>query len=135
MSNCCAPSSPVKPSGRYRRVLWIALAINAAMFALEIATGLHADSTSLLADAVDFLGDAANYGLSLFVLGLAPIWRSKAALVKAAAMATFGVFVLVRVVVQLQNGRECSIDESECESYCRYRKRPRHAWASGAGMR
>ncbi len=104
MSNCCAPSAPTMPSGRYRRILWIALAINAAMFAIEIATGLHGKSTSLLADAMDFLGDAANYGLSLFVLVLAPIWRSRAALLKAAAMAAFGTFVLVRVAVQLGTG-------------------------------
>lgn len=104
MSNCCAPTSAVAPSGRYRKILWIALAINVAMFALETASGLHANSTSLLADAVDFLGDAANYALSLFVLGFAPIWRSRAALVKAAAMAAFGVFVLVRVAMQIGSG-------------------------------
>ena len=104
MSNCCAPPSTKAPHGRYRRVLWAALAINAIMFVAELASGLHANSTSLLADAVDFFGDTANYGLSLFVIGLAPVWGSRAALVKAAAMAGFGIFVLARVAFQLGTG-------------------------------
>jgi len=95
MSDCCAGGcgpAPVDP--RYRRVLWIALCINAVMFAVELLGGLRAGSVSLLADAVDFFGDAANYGLSLFVLGMAPVWRTRAALLKAAMMAGYGVFVL-----------------------------------------
>lgn len=49
----------------YRRVLWIALVVNALMFTVEIASGLRTGSVSLLADAIDFFGDAANYGLPL----------------------------------------------------------------------
>jgi Co/Zn/Cd efflux system component len=63
------------PSASYRRVLWAALAINATMFVVELVGGLRAGSVSLLADAVDFFGDAANYGLSLLVLGMALAWR------------------------------------------------------------
>ena len=88
----CATNAPVSPA--YRRALWIALVVNAAMFGVELASGLAADSVSLLADAVDFFGDAANYALSLAVLTLAPVWRSRAALVKGASMALFGIFVL-----------------------------------------
>ena len=65
---------------RYRRILWAALVINAAMFAVELGAGFRSNSVSLLADAIDFLGDAANYGVSLVVLSMAPIWRAKAAL-------------------------------------------------------
>ncbi len=79
--------------GPYRRVLWIALAVNALMFCIEIAAGLGAGSTALLADSLDFLGDAANYGVSLFVLGLALRWRARAALLKAASMGLFGLWV------------------------------------------
>lgn len=104
MSNCCHPPSSVPPSTSYRCVLWLALAINAAMFLVEAGGGIRAGSTSLLADAVDFFSDAANYALSLFVLSMAAIWRARAALVKAAAMAAFGVFVLTRVVIQLDTG-------------------------------
>jgi Co/Zn/Cd efflux system component len=82
---------------RYRRVLWIALVVNLAMFGVEVAAGMHAGSASLLADAVDFFGDAANYGLSLVVLGLALSWRAKAAVIKGLCMGAFGLFVLARV--------------------------------------
>ena len=82
----------------YRKVLWIALALNALMFFVEIAAGLRSGSVSLLADAIDFFGDAANYGLTLAVLGMATLWRSRAALVKAASMLGFGVFILGKSV-------------------------------------
>jgi Co/Zn/Cd efflux system component len=83
-------------SPRYRRVLWVALTINLAMFAVELIGGLRADSVSLLADAVDFFGDAANYGISLVVLGMALTWRARAAMFKGLTMGAFGIFVLGR---------------------------------------
>lgn len=97
--HCCshAPASTVA-SPAVRRVLWIALAVNAAMFAVELAAGAASGSVSLLADSIDFFGDAANYALSLAVLGMAAATRSKAALVKAATMGLFGVFVLARAL-------------------------------------
>jgi Co/Zn/Cd efflux system component len=97
----CAPA-PQDP--RYRRVLWIALILNAAMFALEIGAGLQAGSVSLLADAVDFAGDAANYGLSLAVLGMGMAMRARAALVKALSMGAFGIVVLLRTAWSLYHG-------------------------------
>jgi len=97
MATCCSggcPSGKPPADARYRRILWIALSINAAMFGVEMVSGFHANSVSLIADAVDFLGDAANYGISLLVLGLAPIWRPRTALVKGVTMGSYGVFVL-----------------------------------------
>ena len=91
----CA-SAPVNP--RFRRALWVALVINVLMFAVEIVGGVKSGSVSLLADAVDFAGDAANYGISLTVLSLGLIWRARAALVKGLTMGTFGVFVLGRAL-------------------------------------
>jgi len=85
---------PDAATPRYRRVLWLALAINASMFAVEIVSGLQAGSVSLLADSVDFFGDAANYGLSLLVLGMGLRRRAQASLLKAASMALFGASVL-----------------------------------------
>ena len=94
-ADCChvEPLASV-PAPGYRRVLWVALVVNAAMFFVEIAAGWHSGSVSLLADAVDFFGDAVNYALSLLVLGMALRWRARAALVKGGSMAAFGVFVL-----------------------------------------
>jgi len=90
---CAAPAAT---SPRYRRVLWVALVVNAAMFGVELAAGLGSGSVSLLADAVDFFGDAANYALSLAVLGMALAWRARAAWVKGVSMGAFGLFVLGR---------------------------------------
>jgi len=88
----------------YRRVLWTALAINAAMFGIEFTGSLASGSTSLLADAFDFAGDAANYGLSLAVLGLSLASRARAALLKAASMALFGVAVLAKAAWSALHG-------------------------------
>lgn len=95
-ASCChhdADRTPVQDH-RYRRVLWAALGINLAMFLVEIAAGLAAGSISLQADALDFFGDSANYGISLFVLGMALRWRASAALLKGASMGVFGFWVL-----------------------------------------
>lgn len=102
--HCHAPATGAVPPG-YRRALWIALVVNATMALVEIGFGLAAGSVSLLADAVDFFGDAANYGLSLLVLGLAPHWRSRVAWLKGWAMAAFGVFVLSRAGWSLATGQ------------------------------
>ncbi len=93
-SCACSSSTPVSP--RFRRALWLALVINAAMFAVEVGAGLKSGSVSLLADSLDFAGDAANYGLSLAVLAMGLAWRARAALVKGLSMAAFGVFVVLK---------------------------------------
>lgn len=93
--NChstCATNAPIQP--RYRKALWVALVINAVMFAVEIVGGLQSGSVSLLADAVDFAGDAANYGISLAVLAMGLVWRARAALLKGLSMSAFGLFVV-----------------------------------------
>jgi Co/Zn/Cd efflux system component len=98
--HCCddhhqyAPAGDPRRHAVYRRVLWSVLAINAIMFAVEIGAGLAAGSASLQADALDFLGDAANYAVSLFVVGMALRYRAAAALAKGTTMALFGVWVL-----------------------------------------
>jgi Co/Zn/Cd efflux system component len=89
------PAAGHEPPG-YRRVLWVALIVNFLMFAVEIGAGVQAGSVSLLADAIDFFGDGANYALSLAVLSMGLAWRSGAAMVKAASMLAFGVVVLGR---------------------------------------
>ena len=104
VDSCCAPPSP-SADPAYRRILWIALLLNAAMFAIEVAGSVRSGSVSLLADAIDFLGDAANYALSLAVLSLAIAWRARASLLKAASMAAFGIFVLGRALWSLLEGR------------------------------
>ena len=89
----CETKAPVEDKA-WRRVLWIALAINAGMFAVEIAAGVAAHSASLKADALDFLGDSANYAISLGVAGMALEWRARAALLKGASLLLLGLWVL-----------------------------------------
>jgi Co/Zn/Cd efflux system component len=81
------------PSGGFRCALWIALVVNLAMFLIEIGAGWQSRSVSLLADAIDFAGDAANYAVSLVVLGMAATWRSRTALWKGWTMIAFGIVV------------------------------------------
>ena len=100
MSASCshAPQAPAESanSPRYRRILWIALIVNAAMFAVEIGAGMASGSVSLLADAVDFLGDAVNYGLALWAISMAAIWDSRVALLKGITMLLFGIALIAR---------------------------------------
>jgi Co/Zn/Cd efflux system component len=107
MADCCGSTCAAKTpvvDKRYRRVLAIALVVNLAMFGVELVGGIGANSASLLADAVDFLGDAGNYALSLFVLGLGPVWRSRTALLKGMTMGAYGVFVLCKAAWSLSAG-------------------------------
>lgn len=94
------PSSPA-----YKRVLWLALLINLGMFVFEVFSGLKAGSVSLLADSLDFFGDAANYAVSLFVLGMALTIRAKAALLKGTSLAVFGLMVLAVTAYNLAIGK------------------------------
>src|SRR5688572_22009985 len=79
---------------RYRRVLWTVLGINALMFLIEVVAGVVSGSVSLQADALDFLADAANYGVSLFVVGMEIRYRARAGLTKGITMGLFGLWVL-----------------------------------------
>jgi Co/Zn/Cd efflux system component len=90
----CHDDDPQRGNTAYRRALWVVLAINAVMFGVEIGAGLAAGSASLQADALDFLGDAGNYAISLFVVGMALRYRAMAALAKGSTMLIFGLWVL-----------------------------------------
>ena len=94
----------VAQSHEYRRALWVVLAINAGMFLVEATFGVIGGSVALQADALDFLGDAATYGVSLAVLGLALRWRARAALLKGATMGLFGFWVLGNAVAHAMTG-------------------------------
>jgi Co/Zn/Cd efflux system component len=85
-------------------VLWLALAINASMFLVEIIAGVTAGSSSLQADAMDFLGDAINYAVSLFVLGMSLRHRALASVLKGATMGAFGLWVVGNTGHHLLNG-------------------------------
>ena len=85
-------------------MLWAALVVNAIMFAVEVVAGAGARSSALHADALDFLADAANYAISLFVLGALLRTRAKAALIKGISMGAFGLWVLGRAAYHAATG-------------------------------
>ena len=104
---CCASacgSETTLNDARWRRVLWIALGLNAAMFIVEGVAGYFAGSRALQADALDFLCDAANYAISLSVAGMALAWRAKTAMVKGITILSFGLGVLVWAIWGLFHG-------------------------------
>ena len=105
---CCPPPLDLDPhqgkATAYRRVLWAVLAINTVMFLVEIGAGMAAGSASLQADALDFFGDAANYAISLTVVGMALRYRATAALAKGATMGLFGLWIIGTVIWHAMHG-------------------------------
>ncbi|MCQ9329286.1 cation diffusion facilitator family transporter [Pelistega suis] len=99
--HCCGVTAKTE---RYRKVLWIAFTVNALMFMVEVIGGIRAGSVSLLSDSLDFLGDSANYLISLFVLGKAISMRAKASLFKAYTMGGFGVWIIGTTLYQFFYG-------------------------------
>lgn len=102
--HCASNAGDSLNSPAWRRALWIALAVNAAFFVGEMVAGVAAGSASLQADALDFLGDSANYAISLGVAGMALTWRARAALVKAGTMMVFALWVLVSTAWHAAHG-------------------------------
>ena len=94
MSDACCNVPPPPRSLSYRRVLWIALYANLVMFFVEVLASAWSGSSALAADAADFLGDSANYALSLGALAVGGAWISRVALLKGAAMSMYGIAVL-----------------------------------------
>jgi len=104
MACSCSAPEPKQPDPRFRKALWFALWVNLAMFVVEGVASLQSGSVSLLADAIDFFGDSANYALSLSVLSMGMLWRARAAMVKGITMAIFGFAVLGWALWVMQSG-------------------------------
>jgi Co/Zn/Cd efflux system component len=88
-------------SDDYKRRLWLVIAINAAMFGVEFSAGALAGSQAMWADALDFLADAATYGLSLAVIGASVPVRARAALVKGLSLTAMGLWVIGSTIYQV----------------------------------
>lgn len=101
-TSCESDKRPVTESAR--KALWVALVANFIMFWVEVIGSYSAESVSLKADALDFLGDAANYAVTLFVLGMAVSIRAKASMAKGIVMGAFGIWVLATAVHNFMNG-------------------------------
>lgn len=102
MSDCCGQDVCFDGQSKaYRRVLWVVIAINAVMFAVEMLAGALAGSQALKADALDFLGDSLTYGLSLAVIGRSLRSRATVALLKGVSLALMGAWVLGYTLYQV----------------------------------
>lgn len=104
-NSCATDEGAVQADPRWRNALLIALVINAAMFAAEMVAGVAGGSKALQADALDFLGDAANYAISLGVAGMALAWRARAAMLKGVTLAALGVYILAATLWAISHGR------------------------------
>ena len=91
-TSCASDKAGTLNDPKWRRALWIALAINGGMFVIEIVAGITGGSKALQADALDFFGDTANYAISLGVAGMAIAWRARAAMLKGATLALLGIY-------------------------------------------
>src|SRR3954462_11010508 len=87
--DCCAPQT----NSRYQLILWVALAVNLTMFGVGLVSSIIAGSMALLAEPLDFLGDAANYAVALAVVGLALDWLRRPALLNGPGMGLYAVWV------------------------------------------
>jgi cation diffusion facilitator family transporter len=102
MSGCCGHDAKFDGvSNDYKRRLWLVIGLNASMFAVEMAAGHLAKSQALQADALDFLGDALTYGISLAVIGASVRARTNAALAKGLSLLLMGLWVLSSTVYQV----------------------------------
>lgn len=78
--------------------------INLAMFFIEFGAGVIANSSALQADAVDMLGDAVVYALSLWAIGRGERWQAGAALIKGLVILALFVFIVIEIVEKVMNG-------------------------------
>lgn len=83
-----------------KQVMWI----NYSIFLIEFVCGYYANSTALMADSLDLLGDAAIYGISWYAITQGPQWNARAGFLKGLVMAMFGFFVLGQVVNRAISG-------------------------------
>ncbi|ENW23626.1 cation transporter [Acinetobacter pseudolwoffii] len=102
--SCSHEPAPPKPDSKFRTALWIALVVNLTLFVVELIGGAYAHSSALWADALDFFGDAVNYGVSLAVIGASLYWRATVALLKGMIMALFGLVIMGKVIYAYLQG-------------------------------
>lgn len=103
MTDCgCSPPSLETPS--QKQALWIALVLNAIMFAIEVYSGIRGNSTSLLADGLDMLSDAAVYAIALIAIGRSSSFKANAALMSGFALLILGCGLLLEVLRRFTYG-------------------------------
>jgi cation diffusion facilitator family transporter len=100
MDSCCEDKGNELAALRERqgRVLVVVLVINLAMFFVEFISGWLAQSTALLGDSLDMLGDASVYAVTLYALHSSERTRAGVALLKGAVMGLLGLVVIADAI-------------------------------------
>ena len=103
MSGCgCGPTAA--ETAAQRRVLWIALTLNAVMFVVEVGAGITANSTGLIADGLDMLADASAYAIGLIAVGRSGLFKANAARMSGVLLLILGFGVLADVARRAVSG-------------------------------
>ena len=105
MEHCCSKKSAELEiiKQKQSKILYIVMLLNLAMFFIEMYSGLKANSTSILSDSLDMLGDFLVYAFSLYVIDKNTSWKISASLTKALIMSFFGIFVFGKIIYQVLN--------------------------------
>lgn len=102
MSGCCDHDRNLEQLQQQQRgTLRVVLAINAVMFVVIVAAALYANSSSLLADSLDNLGDALTYGLSLLVVSKGIGAKARVALFKGVLILLAAMMVAGQIAYRL----------------------------------
>ncbi|WP_247713874.1 cation diffusion facilitator family transporter [Qipengyuania xiamenensis] len=105
MADCGCGPTEIETKAQ-QRALWLALVLNAVMFFVEVASGLYADSTSLVADGLDMLTDASVYAVALMAIGRSNAFKARAATLSGALLLIVGIGVVFEAVRRVFVGAE-----------------------------
>jgi Co/Zn/Cd efflux system component len=112
MSGCCGNDCSLdRLRERQRGTLRAVLGINAVMFFVIVAAALHAQSSSLLSDSLDNLGDALTYGLSLYAVSRGAAAKAKVALFKGGLILLAALAVAAQIAWKLVTPTVPAFDE------------------------
>lgn len=102
MGGCCDNNCSLEAlRERQRGTLQIVLVINAVMFLIIVSAAFYGNSTALLADSLDNLGDALTYGLSLYAVSKGTTTKAKVALFKGGLIFVAAIAVAAQIVYKL----------------------------------
>ena len=93
-------------SAQERRILTIALVLNAAMAVIGGVAGWMGQSTGLLADALDMLSDATAYAIGLVAIGRGARFKANAAWLSGSVLLVLGLGLLLEVGRRVFQGAE-----------------------------
>lgn len=95
-----------RKEGEQRTALIKVFAINSLLAASLFVAGLIADSTALIANALDNLSDALTYAVSYFAVNRAQRWKAAAAAITGVMLLVLAAGVLVEAWQRYEDGSE-----------------------------